>query len=118
MSGAERRHEPRFGQHTRVFVEVCAADPDGLEPANVQTCHSLDLSAGGMRLDMAVSAPEGCLLRLFAEPPNDQQTALSLVGEVKWSRPTEQGYRVGFELIDSQQSDIELWRERLNLAEE
>ena len=106
----ERRTEARLVEKTTVFVEVCSAEFDNSEPASVIVCNSIDLSANGMQVEMDQPVPVGSVLRLCAELHNGDQ-ALYLVGEVKWIKQHSDGFKIGFELYEAENTDITGWKE-------
>lgn len=105
----ERRCETRLGEKTTVFVEIISAEFDNSQPASVIVCNSLDLSAGGMQLQMDHEVPVGSILRLCAEL-YDVDQALYLVGEAKWVEKEDDHYKIGFELYDAENTDFSGWR--------
>lgn len=109
-SGAdERRSESRLDERATIFVERLAADYDGSRPASIVVCRSIDISANGLQVRMDQAVPLGSILRLCAQF-RDNRRSLYLVGEVKWIRPEEDRFCIGFNLYDSEQTDIGAWK--------
>jgi len=108
----ERRFEPRLTKHATVFVERMAAAYDNSQPADIVIGNSLDVSASGMRIRMDNLIPPGTILRMCAQF-NDDRQPLYIVGEVKWQRRETGQYCIGFELFDSEQTDIKSWKESI-----
>jgi hypothetical protein len=106
---SEKRLEPRIDQHTTVFVEVCSASFDNSEPATVVICHSLDLSANGLQIEMDQEVAIGTILRICAEFSDDEKP-LYLVGETKWVKPAGKHFAIGFALYDAENTDIAGWK--------
>lgn len=110
INSTERRAETRIEKNTTLFVEVCSASFDNRSPANVIICSSLDISANGIQVEMDTEVAIGTILRICAEFEGDDKT-LYLVGEVKWIKPIEEHFNIGFELYDAENTDIAGWKE-------
>lgn len=111
-TGSDRRSEMRLDEQATVFVECLAADPDSTEPGSIVLCQAKDVSASGLQVFMDQPVPIGSILRLcthFREGADD----LFLVGEVRWLRQEVEGYWIGFQLYDSDQTDIVSWKHAL-----
>lgn len=106
---AERRTETRLYQQTTIFIEVCSANFDNDEPAQVIICNSVDISANGIQVQMDESVAMGAILRLCAEFASGKDP-IYLVGEVKWVSKQQQGFNIGFELFDAEGTDIIEWK--------
>lgn len=106
----ERRAETRLGKMATVFVELCAAAFDDDQPAEVMICTSLDISANGIQVQMDKHVPVGSILRLCAEFGTEREP-IYLVGEVKWVKPGDGDYMIGFQLYESDHTDIVVWKE-------
>lgn len=107
-----KRRENRLSEQSTVFVEVCSAEDDHV-PANVIICNSLDMSPSGIQIEMDQAVPVGSVLRICAEILDSDQ-ALYLVGEVKWIKPCDDQFSIGFELYDAQNTDIDGWKRVIN----
>ena len=105
----ERRSEARLDEHVTIFVERIAAEYDNSRPANIVICSSVDISANGLQVRMDQPIPVGSILRLCAQFGGDRKS-LYVVGEVKWLREEFGHYCIGFELFESEQTDIIAWK--------
>jgi len=105
-----RRAELRLPERATLVVERMAAEYDNSEPADIIVCNSVDVSANGLQLRLDRPIPTGTILRMCAQFTDDRQP-LYVVGEVKWLRPEAYQYCIGFELFDSEQTDIIGWKE-------
>jgi len=105
----ERRTETRIDKQTTIFIEVCSGDSDDNASPQIIICNSLDLSANGILVQMDNKVAIGSILRLCAELP-DEETAMYLVGEVKWVTPCDDHFNIGFELYDAENTDIVGWK--------
>jgi len=105
----ERRFELRLAECATVFVERLAAAYDNSLPADIVGGHSIDVSASGLRARLDKPVRTGSILHLCAQF-NDDRQPLYVVGEVKWQIPEGSCYCIGFELFDSEQTDIDGWR--------
>lgn len=107
---SDRRSEERIDEHVTIFVERYAAEFDNSRAANIMICDSVDISANGVQVRMDQPLPIGTILRLCAQF-SGERPSLYLVGEVKWQRAEEGQYCIGFELFESEQTDIIAWKE-------
>ena len=105
-----RRSEFRLVDSTTVFVEVRAASHDGSSPAEIVVCSGIDISANGLQVQLDRPLTAGSILRLGADL-GGAQAPLYVVGEVRWVRPENGQYAVGFALFDSDGTDIIAWKE-------
>ena len=107
----ERRFACRLCRRATVCVERLAAAYDDSQPADIAVCDSVDISTGGLQVRMDQPIPAGTILRLCAQL--DDGEPLYMVGEVKWQNAAAQCYHIGFELFDSEQTDILTWRDSI-----
>lgn len=108
-AGDERRVEMRLRERATVFVERMAAEYDNSQPADIVICNSIDISANGLQVRLDRPIPAGTILRLCAQFEDD--AVLYVVGEVKWLRRETAQFCMGFELFDSEQTDIIAWKQ-------
>lgn len=108
-----RRSEDRISTKATVFVEICSSGPNDNEPANIMICNSLDISSSGIQVEMDKDVAVGSILRLCTQMP-DSELQLHLVGEVKWTKPVADGFKIGFELYDAENTDIDSWQELIS----
>ncbi|WP_339671775.1 PilZ domain-containing protein [Dasania marina] len=108
MNNNDKRSEGRVNEQTTIFVE--AYDSTSFNGTKVVICNSLDISANGLQFQMDERPELGSILRLFAEF-HDQQTAMQLVGEVKWVVPQGQDFNIGFAIYDAENTDIIQWKQ-------
>lgn len=106
----ERRSEARFDDRATIFVERLAAEYDQSRPASIVICRSVDISANGLQVRMDQPVPVGAILRLCAQF-TDNRKSLYLVGEVKWLREERGSWSIGFNLFESEQTDIMAWKQ-------
>jgi hypothetical protein len=107
---SERRSEHRLDEHVTIFVERYAAEFDNSRAASIMICDSVDISANGVQVRMDQPLPIGTILRLCAQFSGGRES-LYLVGEVKWLREEAGQHCIGFELFESEQTDIVVWKE-------
>lgn len=110
MSEADRRGEYRLPARHAFFLELESASPDGRLPPVIVACHSVDISANGVQLTVDEAVVHGSILRLGFDP-GPAGSVMYLVGEVRWCRPVDGGYAVGFGLYDSDHTDIAGWKQ-------
>ena len=111
----EQRKHIRLYLNCTVFVELEDEPANGEDPGEIALCKTLDVSYGGLKVSLPRQLRVGAILPIGVEFPAVDQT-LHLVGEVKWCRPngdTRTSWAAGFQLMDSDDSDIVQWRELL-----
>ena len=111
----EQRRHPRLDERSTIFIEVLASSEQGKEQESILICNSIEISAGGLRVCVDEKFESGAILQLGIELP-ELEEPLYVVGEVRWCKPASQpnqGYYVGFKLLDSKDTDYEIWNELL-----
>ena len=116
-SGTERRSEARLDDRATIFIERVAAEYDQSRPASIVICRSVDISANGLQVRIDEPVPLGAILRLCAQFV-DNRASLYLVGEVKWLREERGEFCIGFNLFESEQTDIVAWKELIAARQE
>ncbi|MEP1469554.1 MAG: PilZ domain-containing protein [Halieaceae bacterium] len=109
----EQRKYVRLTLESTVFLELMAAGIAGEETAEVAKCKTLDISRGGLRVQVGQPLTIGAILQIGVELSPGERP-LYLAGEVKWclpARETEQAWTAGFALLNASDSDIEQWYE-------
>lgn len=104
----EHRVETRLELQETIFIEVLASDVT--RPGSVIMCNSLDLSANGLQVVLDDEITAGSIFRLCIDM--QENDPIFLVGEVKWKRPDPEGdgFRIGFLLFESDDTDIGRWK--------
>lgn len=104
----EDRVETRVQLEATIFVEILASDSNNA--GNVLMCNSLDLSADGLQVVVDDEIPAGSIFRLCIDLKDAEP--IFLVAEVKWQRPDPEteGFRIGFLLFESDDTDIQRWK--------
>lgn len=107
MNHQDQRQEYRLETELTVFIELGSADDS--EPTMVIS-HSRDISANGLRVITDRALPVDSILRSCVQ--SDTQRFM-LITEVKWLQPwlNEGEYLVGLALFESEDSDIQAWKE-------
>lgn len=109
-----KRTELRIGKEMAVFVETYSSPHGDERTPNIVISKTVDVSANGMQIVMDKPLAPGSILQvcveLIGEPPHYR-----LSGEVKWVANVgrEKDYLVGFQLLDSEYTDIEAWKQRV-----
>lgn len=113
--GNDHRVETRLDMQETIFIEAMHNDANEKENNNnnnnnVILCTTLDLSANGLQVAMDQLLEIGSILRLCIDLPD--KDPMFLVAEVKWIRSDDAvgGYRTGFLLFDSADSNITQWK--------
>ena len=116
MEHHERRLEARVGRCETIFIELFSADYDESSPAKIIICNTLDISANGLQLVIDSEVPVGSVLQLGVDL-NQPKQRIHMVGEVRWCRrqlkADGDSYLLGFELYESEGTDIEIWKRLL-----
>ena len=104
----EDRVETRLQLEATIFVEILASDSNNA--GSVLMCNSLDLSANGLQVVVDDEMPAGSIFRLCMDLRDAEP--IFLVAEVKWQRqdPASDGFRIGFLLFESDDTDIKQWK--------
>lgn len=107
MNNDEQRQEYRLTRALTVFIELGNSTSE--EPILVAS-QSLDISANGLRVITDQALPEGSILRSCVHTDGQR---FVLVTDVKWcsawKNPGE--YLVGLALFESEDTDIQAWKE-------
>ena len=103
------RVETRLDLEETIFIEVIASDSKSA--GTIVMCNSLDLSANGLQVIVDEEISIGSILRLCIDLRDAEP--IFLVAEVKWQRPDADtgGFRIGFLLFESDDTDIQRWKE-------
>ncbi len=103
------RGETRLEIEETIFIEILASDSSSA--GMVIMCNSLDLSANGLQVILDEDISIGSIFRLCIDLKS--QDPIFLVGEVMWKRPDAEteGFRLGFSLFESDDTDIQRWKE-------
>jgi hypothetical protein len=107
MNNDEQRQEYRLPRKLTLFIEL----GDGTSEKSILVAsQSLDISANGLRVITDQELPEGSILRSCIHAGDAR---FVLVTEVKWcsewQHPGE--YLVGLALFESEDTDIQQWKE-------
>lgn len=111
-NNSEKRQESRLVVQETLFLELSLPHESDQTPKMV-VCSTVDISANGLQVSMDDTLPAGSIHQLGIELENPPRR-FHLVGEVKWCRPREaSGYLVGFALYESDDTDIEAWKQAM-----
>ena len=107
---AENRIEPRQVCESRLFAQITSCSETELVGTTF-SCHTQDVSAGGLCITSENYVPEGAKLDLWVEN-GARPGKYFLTSDVRWVAPME-GSRcaMGLALQESPTTDIELWRQ-------
>jgi len=112
ISNDEKRQESRLTAQETLFLELSLPNESEQAPKMV-VCSTIDISANGLQVSMDHTLPAGSIHQLGIELENPPQR-FHLVGEVKWCRPGENsGFLIGFALYESDDTDIEVWKQAM-----
>ncbi len=105
----EQRQEYRLTGRLRVEVETAAADPANDLPAQKMACFSSDISASGLRVSVAEPVVVGALLPVTVYLPSTRD--YTVMAEAMWCRPEGDRFLVGFQVFDSDDESVAVWKE-------
>lgn len=107
---SDKRSLARLAGKATVFMEWPPAAEFPTSAPSILVCNSMDFSALGLRVCVDTAIDAGSILQLGLQLPASQHT-LYVVGEVRWCHyhEAERVYWVGFELLESDGTDIATW---------
>ncbi len=106
----ERRRHRRLKHKERLFIQIIESDGVPALRGKTLYCSSLDVSSGGLQIELDHEAPPGCVLDLWVEVKG-RRGRLFLTGEVRWcSADAERGtYQVGIEITAGDATQEQDW---------
>ena len=110
MPGDDREHL-RLPIATRLFIELVSPGTDEADAGEIVTCKTLDVSRGGLQVQLDQELTVGAILHIGVQMP-DEPDPLYLAGSVEWCiREDETGnqWSAGFRLMNAHGSDIDSW---------
>ena len=108
MTEQEKRSEQRHPAVERLFVQIVSSDDADLIGTTL-SCATLDVSAGGLRIQTTSEIPVGCQLDLWIDN-SAGPGKFFLSSDVRWAIQVETGYQAGVELHEGAATDIAAWR--------
>lgn len=114
MSEQKRQHL-RLPVATTTFIEVLSPKADNSEPGRLVTCETLDVSRRGLQVKVSEEMTVGAILQIGVDLPGPDDI-LYLAGEVRWCLETgdeQLPWAIGFNIMNSSNSDIARWIELL-----
>ncbi|HSC75712.1 MAG TPA: PilZ domain-containing protein [Pseudomonadales bacterium] len=117
--GLCNRSELRICKEVAVFVETHSSPAGDARSPNIIVSKTVDISANGLQIVMDKPAAPGSILQVCVEFTG-HPTHYHLTGEVKWVAKIgrENDFLVGFLLLESDQTDIEIWKHRVAMLME
>lgn len=110
------RTEQRLIHTDTIYIEVLSSpstDNSNHGCTDIAICNTIDISTNGLQITTNRKLPIGSILQLCVQLSQENKR-LFLVGEVKWLRKIgEEDYTIGFSLFESEDSDIQGWKELL-----
>lgn len=104
----ERRRDYRVMREVSVFLETYSPSPDENPIGQISLCCSLDISLTGLRIKLDEQLPLHAILQMGIQFADKRH--FHLVGEVRWLKRLDNGVEVGFEILESEQTDYLAWR--------
>lgn len=102
----EGRAESRLSEQAPIFIELLLSEDSG--SPKIIICHSLDLSANGLRVIVEDWIPEQSIVRLCVNFP---EQAIFLAGEVMWVKKSDDAYELGLAIYESEDTDVICWKQ-------
>lgn len=108
----EKRQELRLHAQETLFIEVDSGGGEQDALPQIIISNSADISANGLQAVIDRPLPVGSIYRLCLQLNNPEQR-LYLSALVAWSRELteDEGFAVGMQVLESQGTDILLWKE-------
>jgi hypothetical protein len=108
------RAELRLCKELAVFVETYSSPSGEARSPNIVISKTVDMSANGLQIVMDKPVTPGSILQVCVEFMGEP-THYRLTGEVKWVAKIgrERDFLVGFLLLESDQTDIVGWKNRI-----
>ena len=110
MSSDKRKHQ-RLSQEETIFIELASAGL-GDDEAKIALCKSVNISHNGLRVRINHELTVGAILQIGVELTNAKDT-LYLAAQVIWcerDQESDNAWSAGLELMNANDSDIEIWR--------
>ena len=108
----DKRQEQRLLFEDIIFIEVASAGIDSNAPAAIVICNTLDVSANGLQVSMDRPLSVGGIHQIGVQL-REPERRLYLTAQVKWCRTDEnvKGHMLGLALFESEETDIQAWKE-------
>ena len=105
------RQELRLNKDETVFIETYTAHPNDKENSKMLICHSVDVSANGLKAIVDEQLPIDAIYQICVEL-NETGERIFLVGQIKWQTEIQEdgGYAIGILIFESDDTDIEQWK--------
>ncbi|MBD3649525.1 MAG: PilZ domain-containing protein [Pseudomonadales bacterium] len=107
----DQRREDRRTSNERLFIQVVDSSDHDLVGTTL-SCHALDVSSGGLRVQADRFLPVGCHLDLWVDN-SARPGKFFLTSDVRWIRTLEDRFEFGVQLHEGAATDIQEWRELL-----
>ncbi len=110
----ESRREYRLLAEEAVFLQLACDLPgtngaEALESPSILLSHSVDISASGLLMLLDEELPVGSIYPVCVVLQNPD-VRFQLITEVKWALPENGQWRVGLAIFESEDTDIEEWK--------
>ena len=111
MHESERRSGQRLAEKGAVFIEVMSSSDLRTGHGQILISNTIEISTSGLRVELDQAIEVETILQL-AVKLGKLEAAMYVVGEVRWCAPAPdgRGFQAGFELLESEGTDIETWR--------
>lgn len=105
----DKRMHYRFGGNESFFIEYY--NDGNKTPVKMLLCHSVDLSANGLKVRVNKNLPINAIYAISVET-DALEAPLSLAGQIRWQSPIDDSeeFFYGIELLESDDTDIAKWK--------
>lgn len=110
----DMRQEHRLGVQETVFIEVNSKAQSDDGKASIVISHSIDISANGLQVIVDEELATGNIYQVCVQVANPERR-VHLIAEVKWCLCIEDdsGFLIGLSLFESDDTDIQQWKEMI-----
>lgn len=105
-----QRSETRESAEDRIHIQVQHGAEMGLAHGVVLHADTNNISAQGINASSQYELAIGVVLDVLVEVPGEKPYLLT--AEVRWCNRDNGLYRIGFQVLNNQNSDVLLWQQR------
>lgn len=107
----QRRQHLRLPVESTTFIELLSPRAGQTDSGWMVTCKTMNVSRGGLQVILEEELTVGAILQIGVDIAGSEDT-LYLAGEVRWCLPSkdeQQPWLAGFQILNSEDSDIDRW---------
>ena len=110
---AELRRESRLAEEMAIQVLAFHTPEGKQEPSQFKITKTIDISAGGMQIEVGARVPVKSTLKLKLQSKG-RPKPFTLSGEVRWiyqDKLDARRHYIGFRLLDDEETDYDDWKD-------